>query len=703
MNDIVSKFRKKNISLDNTVQDLIIDARDNIKQSETPNITKQLDSFSVKKRKRGFLKELFHSIVWLYAKMITPLLFISLIACGWAIYSICAGENFSRLDSYFVTGLGILFLCIVYTFFVDLRYKGFRGVLISREEAPSLWAKIDEISRHASSPPISSLYIDNEFNASASITDAKGLRRKRELEITIGLPLLSALSEDECASVIAHEFGHHHGDDSRRSLAIYYAIERAGIITRMVIPNESYLQLFLLPVSLLFGTYAFTLTLLSQKIRHQCEYDADNFAASVCGVEATGRTDIAMSVFGDDIMEVLWKPVNEAYRTGTDIPDNLFANLPKRFKDTFKPEDFATKLNEEMKRETNFFDSHPSTKDRLQNIGATVALPKFEAHNTAAKIWLGDRYDEIASKLQEQWLVSFKADYGEEFEIKSKWVNRAKQAIDEIDIYLETSKPTSDTVLAKCMMQLQLEEHTKHRAILEEALNSGFDIPDIELKLARFDLFEGKRSGINRLLDIIENNKSGLCGTALETLQNWVDYSDDIKEEHIDLKETFENKEFRQTMKNLKPIAVETDRKHMLFKKVCNTVEIPSFPTWQENAIVNWFKLHPEISTAWLHICADSDTAGHNYYYLTITHINEDEANWCQAFEEFDSIDLPVHGTVIFERMIGDAPMKDMLNDGKSFPALHAALIANPPFYVRDKELAQKVKQDISDHDWGTE
>lgn len=700
MNDIVSKFRKKSISLDNTVQDLMVDV-----DSAITRETKQLNKASSKKPKRNLLNELFHSFVWLYAKMITPFLLVMTALYAWGVYYLSESDNPKIYHGLFIIALifGIAFT--LYAIFANFKPKYFKGVLIPRDAAPKLWAEIDRISTFSHSPPIARLYIDNEFNASASVTDAKGWgwNRKRELEVTIGLPLLSALSEEECASVIAHEFGHHHGDDSRRSLAIYYSAERSDIIANISRNFDIVLLPLLLPIALPFILYGTCLQLLSQKIRHQCEYDADSFAADVCGVEATGRTDIAMAVFGDDIMEVLWKPVRDAYRTGKEIPSNLFDDLPARFKDAFKPEEFATKLNEEMKRETHFFDSHPSTKDRLKNIGATVALPKFEAENTAAKKWLGDHYDEIASELQTQWLENFNADYGADFEEKNKWVNRAKQAIDEIDIYLETSKPTSDTVLAKCMMQLQLEEHTKHRAILEEALNSGFDIPDIELKLARFDLFEGKRSGINRLLDIIENNKSGLCGAALETLQNWVDYTDDIKEEHIDLKETFENKEFRQTIKNLKPIAVETDRKHLSFKKVCNTVEIPSFPTWQENAIVNWFKLHPEISAAWLHTCADSDTAGHNYYYLTITHINEDEADWCQAFEEFDSIDLPVHGTVMFERMIGGAPMKDMLNDGKSFPTLHAALIANPPFYVRDKELAQKIKQDISDHDWGKE
>lgn len=693
MSNIISEFRKSNVNIDQEVQSVLENAEASYKNSNPPVI---------KKINRSLMSELFHSIVWLYAKLITPLLIATILVSAFALYYLLADGGITPTDKYSSFALVTIIGGGLYALFASFDDNSFKGIPVSREDAPLIWAEVDSITKTANSPPVSHLYIDNDFNASASIKHTKGLKQKRELEVTIGLPLMAALSQQECASVIAHEIGHHHGGDARRSLAIYHANERAGIISRLAWPEYHFAQVLLLPVSIIFLAYKGVLILLSQRLRHKCEFEADNFAAAVCGVEATGRTDIAMAVFTEDIIRVLWEPVETAFRTGSEIPKNLFANLPERFKAALKPEEFAEKLNKAMKEETSFFDSHPSTQDRLANIGASIALPKFESENTAARTWLKDQYDFIAAKLQKHWLEDFNAEFGEAFEEQGKRARRAQQTLSELEAYHESNAQTPDSILAQCLMRLDLAKPEEHHAIIKEALDSGFYIPDIEIKCALHDLHAGNINGIERLLKLIENEAKGLCLNAHETLQAWIDNSSEINVKHVELRNTVENIDFVAAIKDLKSAATAADEKHLKSKVTCENVEVPNLPMWQMNAINSWFQLHPEIDRVWLHICTDSDIDGHNFYYLTVTHKNQEECDWCVAFDEFDSIDLPLLGTVIYERIIGETDIEHMLDGGKKFPALHKSVISTPPFYQRNSNLAYQVERDISESNWGT-
>src|SRR5579859_4471268 len=83
---------------------------------------------------------------------------------------------------------------------------------LQREEAPALFAMIDELAARAGTAPPGEVYLEPLPNL--GVTEVGGLRRSRRVLI-IGAPMLHILRVDELRSAIAHELGHFLGGDTR--------------------------------------------------------------------------------------------------------------------------------------------------------------------------------------------------------------------------------------------------------------------------------------------------------------------------------------------------------------------------------------------------------------------------------------------------------------------------------------------------------
>jgi Zn-dependent protease with chaperone function len=102
---------------------------------------------------------------------------------------------------------------MVVTFFmIKPLFAGRRGVheplALEARDHPQLFALIEEICRLVHAPIPTRVLVDCQVNASASFAPGWRSVIRRDLLLTIGLPLVYALSVRELAGVLAHEFGH---------------------------------------------------------------------------------------------------------------------------------------------------------------------------------------------------------------------------------------------------------------------------------------------------------------------------------------------------------------------------------------------------------------------------------------------------------------------------------------------------------------
>ena len=95
------------------------------------------------------------------------------------------------------------------------------GIHLNRESADSLFNAVDHLRRALKSPTVHEVLITDDFNASVAQIPRLGILGWHKNYLTIGLPLMQALSPQQFQAVIAHEFGHLSGSHGRFSSWIY--------------------------------------------------------------------------------------------------------------------------------------------------------------------------------------------------------------------------------------------------------------------------------------------------------------------------------------------------------------------------------------------------------------------------------------------------------------------------------------------------
>lgn len=82
------------------------------------------------------------------------------------------------------------------------------GEPLSRDQAPGLFARLDELQRQLDCRPVAQVLLDERFNAGVVDGGARRWTGRVRHSLVIGLPLLAVLDEAQASAVLAHELGH---------------------------------------------------------------------------------------------------------------------------------------------------------------------------------------------------------------------------------------------------------------------------------------------------------------------------------------------------------------------------------------------------------------------------------------------------------------------------------------------------------------
>ncbi|MFD0307084.1 M48 family metallopeptidase [Streptomyces sp. NPDC127119] len=163
--------------------------------------------------------------------------------------------------------------------------------LLTRTDAPALFALIDEVAVVAGTRGVDTVAVSAELNASVT---TYGIRGRRLL--TIGVPLWEILTPQERIALLGHELGHYSNGDTRHGLIIGNALRSLSTWRYYVGPTpnptivEAFVNLvFVLPRALIQGLLML-LDRLTLRATQRAEYLADSMAARA------GSTDAAASI-----------------------------------------------------------------------------------------------------------------------------------------------------------------------------------------------------------------------------------------------------------------------------------------------------------------------------------------------------------------------------------------------------------------------
>ena len=234
------------------------------------------------------------------------------------------------------------------------------GPLLNPAGQPRLFAELQTVARAVGEAMPAEVYISPEMNAGV-------LQRGRRRVMVLGLPLMQALTVNEMRAVLAHEFGHYHGGDTRLGPWIYRtreAIER-------VIQNASRQSAILQLPFLWYGRMFLRVT---QKVSRQQELTADALAARtfgagtmIEGLRALARGSVAWAGYWrNEVVPLLeagfQPPIADGFQR--------FINEPDIGKE-------VQKAAEQMLKEARSdpYDSHPPDSERIAALATMPAGP----------------------------------------------------------------------------------------------------------------------------------------------------------------------------------------------------------------------------------------------------------------------------------------------------------------------------------------
>jgi heat shock protein HtpX len=211
---------------------------------------------------------------------------------AYAAWDLCTGPRKTRSVKLGIIA-GIAAGTLLYAVFPRRERFHAPGPRLDRRKQGRLFGLLDDIARRVGEPRPEEVYLIADANAFvASVGGFLGFGKRRIL--ALGLPLMDGLSVSELKSVVAHEYGHFVGGDTKLGGLIYStrsAVMRTVSTLGKVGENAILIYLLRLP----FLGYAKLFLRITQAMSRKQEYAADALAAEVAGSEAAasalGRLD----------------------------------------------------------------------------------------------------------------------------------------------------------------------------------------------------------------------------------------------------------------------------------------------------------------------------------------------------------------------------------------------------------------------------
>jgi Zn-dependent protease with chaperone function len=389
-------------------------------QSERPSAAELLAGFtgSIRRTRASFFYQV-GLILVTFVMLILPLLYIGMIAAAaWGVSLFATHFTFLlrgsggpriflfKLVLYvapLLTGVVLIFFMIKPLF--ARRAARAQPLAMNPAYEPTLYAFIAKICDLVGAPMPKRIDLDCEINAAASFRRGAASLFSNDLVLTIGVPLVGALSLREFAGVIAHEFGHFTQGFGMRLSYIVRNIN--GWFARVVYQRDAwdvalaewaeetedgYALLVIFMVHLGVGFSRLLLKLLmflghavSCFLLRQMEYDADSYEIKVAGSAAFESTARRLATL-QAAAEKAYKEMRATWNLNRRLPDNFSAFL------CHHESRLPAKLRENIQdtlglARTGMFNSHPSPGDRIRRARQAGELGVFDLEYPASVLF----------------------------------------------------------------------------------------------------------------------------------------------------------------------------------------------------------------------------------------------------------------------------------------------------------------------------
>ncbi len=299
------------------------------------------------------------------------------------------------------------------------------GYELRRDDAPALFALIDDLRRKLRSSRFHRVLITGEFNAGVTQVPRLGVLGLHRNYLTIGLPLMKAMTTDQFRAVLAHEFGHLAGGHGRMSNWIYRLRMTWARLLHELEQRSSMGSFLFKPF---FDWYAPYFNAYSFPLARANEYEADAAAARLVSPRVAAEALTAVEVVAIYLGERYWPGI---HNKADDVPQPSFApysEMGQGLATGIAQDSARAWLDQALAKPTGVEDTHPCLADRLKAIGEPPRLAP-PSPGQGADALLGPALPGVAEGLDKRWRQAIQPSWEE----RHKEVARSRAQLAELE------------------------------------------------------------------------------------------------------------------------------------------------------------------------------------------------------------------------------------------------------------------------------
>ncbi|MCC6443966.1 MAG: M48 family metallopeptidase [Armatimonadetes bacterium] len=387
----------------------------------------------------------------------------------------------------FKAGAGLLALIYIVLRALWVRLPSPQGIVLTRQDAPALFEEIEELRQAARSPKVHQVVLNGEYNASIAQIPRFGFFGGYRNYLTVGLPLMQALSADRFRAVLAHEFGHLSKAHGRIGGWIY-RIRQTWYQLMEVLEHERHLgaavfRRFFNWYVPFFGAYSFVLARAE-------EYEADRFAARQAGEASAADALINTTVSGAFLQNDFWPTLYKKADTQPQAPESLYTEMAQALRAA--PSDQVRQwMQKSLSEKTGSDDTHPSLSDRLAALGQPSRLPALSSETAAAR-FLGASLERLEHQLSYEWGVGAAESWKE----RHRYVQESMQKLDELEAKATSGSLTSEEFWQRALWVEEFRGEESARPLYEEIVGREPENALAHYALGRIRLKCGEADGV---------------------------------------------------------------------------------------------------------------------------------------------------------------------------------------------------------------
>ncbi|MBO0757023.1 MAG: M48 family metallopeptidase, partial [Bradyrhizobiaceae bacterium] len=280
-----------------------------------------------------------------------------------------------------------------------IRLEPPQGRRITPSEAPELFKLIVGLQRSLRAPPFHDVLITSDFNAAVVQVPRLGLLGWHYNTLLIGLPLMKALTRQQLAAVLAHEFGHLAGGHGRLGNWVYRVRYGWARLVHALQERHSAGSFAFRPFLKWYAPY---FSAVSFPLARANEYEADAASARLTSPTAAAAALTSVNVIGSFLEARYWP---DLHRKADEVPQPSFAPYTQMGEVIGAGIDATAVrgwLEAAMAEKTSVANTHPALADRLQALGQPplLALPSA---GEAADALLGRALEPITAEFDRGW------------------------------------------------------------------------------------------------------------------------------------------------------------------------------------------------------------------------------------------------------------------------------------------------------------